>query len=219
MSALKTNSAALSVVSNNVSNLNTPNYARRVVNEQTLVAGGQLMGVDVGSVQRVADQFLNQEVLSASGSANQYDTMANLFSQLNGLLGAPGDNQSVATGLTNLASAYATASQAPSTSASRTGVANALNGLASDISSASSTITSLQGQIDQQVTNSIGPTNTLIKQIYDLNTQIRGATAGGDTASGLEDQRDTALATLSQTLGIKTSENADGTLNVSTTDG
>src|SRR6201989_69086 len=76
MSALKTSSAALSVVSNNVSNVNTPGYARRVVNLQTLTAGGQLMGVDVASVQRVSNQFLNQEVLSAGGSSSQYDTMA-----------------------------------------------------------------------------------------------------------------------------------------------
>ena len=219
MSALKTNTAALSVVSANVSNLNTPGYARRVVNEQTLTAGGQLMGVDIASVQRVSDQFLNSEVLSAGGSASQYDTMANLFSQLNGVLGGPGDNQSIATGLTNLASAFATASQAPTSSASRSGVLNALNGLASQISSASSTISQLQTQIDQQVVNSVPTTNTLIKQIYDLNTQIRTATASGDTASGLEDTRDTALQNLSQIMGIKTSQNADGSVNVSTTDG
>ena len=63
LSALKTNSAALGVVSNNVANINTAGYARRVVNEQTLSAGGQLMGVDIASVQRVADQFLQQERL------------------------------------------------------------------------------------------------------------------------------------------------------------
>ena len=57
--------------------------------------------------------------------------MAGLFTQLNGLLGGPGDNQSLATGLTNLAAAFAIASQAPSTSASSTGVLNALNNLAS----------------------------------------------------------------------------------------
>ena len=219
MSALKTNSAALSVVSNNVSNLNTPGYARRIVNEQTLAAGGQLMGVDIASVQRVSSQFLNQEVMSAGGAASQYDTMAGLFSQLNGLLGGPGDNQSLATGLTNLSSAFATASQAPSASASRSGVANALNNLAGEFSSASSTITSLQSQIDQQVVNAVPSANSLIKQVFDLNTEIRTATAAGDTASGLEDQRDVALNNLSQTLGIKTSQNADGSLNVSTTDG
>src|SRR6185312_13970473 len=114
------NSAALSVVSNNVANINTPGYARRVVNQQTLAAGGQLMGVDIASVQRVVDSFLQQENLSASGAASQFDTAASFFTQLNGLLGGPGDNQSMATGLTNLAAAFGVASQAPSSSSSST---------------------------------------------------------------------------------------------------
>src|SRR5688572_11754052 len=124
ISALKTNSAALGVVANNVSNLNTPGYARRIVNQQTLSAAGQLMGVDIASIQRVTNQFLTQESLAAGGTSSQYNTMADLFAQLNGLLGGPGDNQSLATGMTNLASAFATASQAPTASASRTGVMN-----------------------------------------------------------------------------------------------
>ncbi len=221
LSALQTNSAALGVVSNNVANLNTQGYARRIINQQTLTAGGQLMGVDIASIQRVTNQFLAQEQLSAGGAASQYDTMAGLFSQLNGLLGGPGDNQSLATGLTNLASAFATASQAPTSSASRTGVMNALNGLASTFSNVSNTISSLQTQIDQQTVNSISSTNTLIKQIFDLNSQIKTANAGGggDQASGLLDQRDVALNSLAQVMGIKTSPNADGSVNISTTDG
>ena len=177
MSALKTSSAALSVVSNNVSNVNTPGYARRVVNLQTLAPGGQLMGVDVASVQRISNQFLTQESLSAGGTSSQYNTMADLFAQLNGLLGGPGDNQSLATGLTNLASAFATASQAPTASASRTGVMNAMNGLASTFSSISETITGLRKQIDQQASSAIAGVNTLIKQVYELNTQVRAASA------------------------------------------
>src|ERR1044072_8329377 len=76
ITALKTNSAALGVVANNVANLNTPGYARRIVNQQTLSAGGQLMGVDIATIQRVSNLFLVQEQLAASGSASQYDTMA-----------------------------------------------------------------------------------------------------------------------------------------------
>jgi len=219
LSALKTSSAALGVVSNNVSNINTPGYARRVVNEQTLSAGGQLMGVEIGSIQRVADQFLQQESLTANGSATQYDTMAGLFTQLNGLLGAPGDNQSMATGLTNLSSAFATASQAPSSSSSYTGIMNALSGVASDISNVSGTITSLQSQIDGQVVSSISSTNALLKQIFDLNQQIKTATVSGDTSSALLDQRDVALTTLSKTMGIRVAQQSDGSLSVSTSDG
>jgi flagellar hook-associated protein 1 FlgK len=219
ISALQTNQAALNVVSNNVSNLNTPGYARRVINESTLSAGGQLTGVDIASVQRVTNQFLQQEQLAAGASASQYDTMANLFSQLNGLLGGPGDNQSLGTQLTNVASAFAIASQAPTSSASQTGVMNALNGLASTFSNVSSTITSLQNQVDQQVVNSVGSTNTLIQQIYQLNSQIKTANATGDQASALLDQRDTALNNLAQVMGIQTTTNSDGSVNVSTTDG
>jgi flagellar hook-associated protein 1 FlgK len=219
LSALKTNQTALGVVSGNVANINTPGYARRVVNEQTLSAGGQLMGVDVASVQRVVDQFLQQEQISASGSSSQYDTMANLFNQLNGSLGAPGDNQSLATGLTNLQSAFATASQAPSSSSSYTAILNALQGVSSDINNVSSTISSLQSQIDGQIVSSVSSTNSLIQQIYQLNQQIKTANATGDTDSGLLDQRDTALNTLSQTMGIKVTQNADGSDNVATTDG
>ncbi|HEX4271972.1 MAG TPA: flagellar hook-associated protein FlgK [Rhizomicrobium sp.] len=219
LSALQTNQTALGVVANNVSNLNTPGYARRVVNEQTLSANGQLVGVDIGSITRVADQFLSQEMFSANGTASQYDAQSTFFTQLNGLLGAPGDNQSLATGMTNLASAFATASQAPSSSASRTGVVNALSGLASSISNVSGTISSMQNQIDSQAVNAISSTNSLIKQVFDLNTQIRASTASGGNPSALLDQRDVALGTLSQTLGIRTSQNSDGSLNVSTTDG
>ncbi len=219
ISALKTNSAALGVVANNVSNLNTAGYARRIVNQQTLSANGQLMGVDIASVQRVASQFLSQEMLSAGGAASQYDTMADLFSQLNGLLGGPGDNQSLATGLSNLSAAFATASQAPTSSASRTGVMNALTNMANSFSSVSNTISALRKQVDQQVVNSIGGANTLIKQVYDLNTQIKTATAAGDTASALLDQRDVALEKLSQVISIRSVPNSDGGVTVSTTDG
>ena len=72
-----------------------------------------------------------------------------LFTQLNGLLGGPGDNQSLATGLTNLSAASPPPPRRRHSSASYTGVANALQVVASNISNASSTISSLQGQIDQ----------------------------------------------------------------------
>jgi flagellar hook-associated protein 1 FlgK len=219
LTALQTNQSALGVVSNNIANLNTPGYARRVVNEQALSTNGQLMGVDIASVTRVVNQFFTQENLAANGTSSQYNTEAQLFSQLNGLVGGPGDNQSLATGLTNLTAALATASQAPTASASQTGVANALQGLASTISNASSTITSLQGQIDQQVVSAVPSVNNLIKQVYNLNQQITGSNAAGDSSSSLLDQRDSVLQSLGQMIGINVTQQSNGAVFVSTSDG
>ncbi len=52
LSALQTNTEALRVTSNNIANLNTQGYARRVVNEQTQSSGGMLGGVDIATVER-----------------------------------------------------------------------------------------------------------------------------------------------------------------------
>jgi flagellar hook-associated protein 1 FlgK len=219
LSALKTNSAALAVVSNNVANINTQGYARRVVQQQTLAPGGQLMGVDIAGVQRVVDSFLQQESLAAGSASSQYGVQAGSFAQLNGLLGGPGDNQSLATRLTNLQTAFATASQAPSAPASYTNILNALTGIADQISTVSGTISTMQGQIDGQVASAVNDVNGLIKSIHTLNIQIRNATAAGNEATGLADQRDLALQQLAEKMDIRISQQSDGGLVVSTADG
>jgi len=219
LTALQTNSAALRVVSNNVANMNTPGYARRVVDEEPLTAGGQLTGVDIADIQRVADQFLTQETLGAQAGAAQYGAENDILNQLNGIVGQPGDGSDLSTKLDNIFAALSTASMSPSSSASGQGVLNAFQDMASTISNLSSSITTLQNQTDQQVVASIGSVNTLIKQVYDLNQQINTANAQGDTSSGLLDQRDQAVQSLAQLVGVRTSTNPNGEITVMTQDG
>ena len=161
LSALQTNQAALSVVSNNVSNLNTPGYARRVVNEQTLSADGQLMGVDIASVQRVANQFLQQEALSAGGSASQYDTDGEPVHPAERPSGRA-RRQPVARHRPHQ-SAVALSPPLPRRrppAPARPASSMRCTGWPPTFSNVSSTITSLQSQIDQQVVNSVSSTNS-----------------------------------------------------------
>jgi len=219
LSALQANSAALRVVSNNVANVNTPNYARRVVDLQTLSAGGQLAGVDISDIQRVVDQYLNQESLSAGASSASYDAQSGIFDQINALLGSPGDGTALTSQLSNVFSALGQAALSPTASSSQTSVLGSLQDLANSISSMSSSLSGLQQQTDTQVATSVGSANTLIKQIYDLNAQIKTETASGVTDSALADQRDTALQSLSQLIDVRTVQQADGSTSVMTEDG
>lgn len=219
LSALQTNTAALRVVSNNVANLNTPGYDRRVVNEQAATLGGQLGGVEIADIQRVSDQYLTQEVLGANAGSAQYAAQSSVFSQLNGLLGQPGDGTALTSQLDNVFSALSSASLSPTSTASQQGAIGAFQNLASSISGLSASVSGLQGQVDRQVSSSIGTVNDLIKQIYTLNQQIGTATAGGDDSSGLLDQRDIAVQNLSQYIGVKTSAQPSGQMTVMTQDG
>jgi flagellar hook-associated protein 1 FlgK len=219
LTSLQTNSAALRVVANNVANLNTQGYARRTVEQQALTVGGQVAGVQISDVQRVVDKFLNLEQLAASASSAQYSAQTDIYDQLNAMLGEPGDGTSLTSRLDNVFSAFSQAALSPTSNASRQGILNSFQTLASTITTLSSTVSNLRMQVDQQVTSSVDQVNALVKQIYSLNSTIAQQTAVGNTASGLLDQRDTALTSLSQLIGIRTNEQADGRVNVMTTDG
>lgn len=217
LSALDTNSSALNVVSNNIANINTPGYAQRVVNEEA--TGGALAGVDIADIQRVTDQFLTQQTLSASASSSQYTAQNNVYSQINALLGQVGSGTDLPSMLDNVYSALGAASLSPNSSTSQQAALSAFQNLASTISTLSSGITGLQGQADQQVVADTSSANSLIQQISSLNQQIQAAVASGDTDSGLLDQRDEVVQNLSKLIGVNTAQQADGQLLVSTANG
>lgn len=217
LSALDTNSSALNVVSNNIANMNTPGYAQRVVNEEA--TGGALAGVDIADIQRVTDQFLTQQTLSANASSSQYTAQNNVFSQINALLGQVGSGTDLPSMLDNVYSALSTASLSPNSSTSQQAALSAFQNLASTISTLSSGITGLQGQADQQVVADTSSANSLIQQISSLNQQIQAAVASGDTDSGLLDQRDEVVQNLSKLIGVNTVQQSDGQLLVSTANG
>ena len=219
LSALQTNTEALRVTSNNISNLNTTGYARRVVNEQTQSYGGQLGGVDIATVERVIDQYLGKETLSATGTSSQYDTQASMYGQLNGILGAPGDDTALTTQLTNVSTALGQAVLAPTDSATQLGALSSFQSLATQISSLAGQIQGLRSQADQQIASATSQANTLIKQIYQLNAQARQDTISGSTDSATFDQRDQAVASLAAIVGIRTQTQPDGSINVTTDDG
>lgn len=219
LSALQTNIEALRVTSNNIANMNTQGYARRVVNEGTLSVGGQLGGVDIEFVERVFNQYLGREALSASGSSARYDAQTSLYSQLNGALGSPGDGTALTTKLTDISTALGQAVLAPTDPPTQMGVLNAFQSLATQISTLSNSIAGLRTQADQQIVGDVGQVNALLKQIYDLNQQARQATIAGDTSSAVFDQRDIAIQNLSQLIGVRTQPMSDGSIAVSTPDG
>src|SRR5208283_4486469 len=169
---------------------------------------------DISDIQRVVDQYLNQESLSASASSANYDMQSSVFDQINALLGSPGDGTALTSQLSNVFSALGQAALSPTSSSSQTSVLGSFQDLANSISSLSSSLSSLQQQTDAQVATSVGSANTLIKQICDLNTQIETQSVTGDTDSALEDQRDTALQNLSQLMDVRTVQQADGSTTV-----
>jgi flagellar hook-associated protein 1 FlgK len=219
LSAIMTNSAALKVTADNISNVNTPGYSRRVAQLETQAPGGELAGVKLASIERVVSTYFDREALIANGTAARYDVQSQIMSQLDGALGRPGDGESIGSKLDALYASLGQASLDPSSLASRLGTMSQFQSLAQTISNLAGSVATLRGNADEQISSVVSEANSLIQQIYQLNPQIQRAMIGGDTSSGLLDQRDQLVQQLAQLVGIRTSTQADGRMFVATTDG
>ncbi len=75
----------------------------------------------------------------------------------------------------------------------------------------------LRSSLDGQVSGMAADINGLTSQIAQLNTQIASVTDGGtspSTANGMTDQRNQAIASLSQLIGIQVNTQPDGTVSI-----
>ncbi len=68
VSGLQAAQTGLRSVSDNIANVDTPGYVRKIVDQQSTVHGGVGSGVSVTQVRLAADRFLQAASLSASAN-------------------------------------------------------------------------------------------------------------------------------------------------------
>ena len=60
-SGLLTNQTALKITSNNIANVNTPGYHRRLVELGPRLTGANLTGVTIDDIRRISDHYLSSQ--------------------------------------------------------------------------------------------------------------------------------------------------------------
>jgi flagellar hook-associated protein 1 FlgK len=215
LSALLAQQRALATTSNNVANASTPGYSRQrteLVERPAQQLGSDFFGtgVDAGQNQRMTDNLMLEQVRSASTGSKRADTLADLSTSLDNLLGSD------STGLNATLQSFTNALQ---------GVANdpsSLTGRQALLSQAASTVARFQG-LDQQmstisdevrsrVSADADQISSLGASIADMNKQVLAA--GANTPPDLLDKRDQMLEDLSGLVQVSVSQQTDGTIGV-----
>lgn len=219
LSALLANQAALKTTSSNIANLNTPDYVRRIVNFETQTAGGELGGVNLSSVTRAVDGFLNTQRWSAASSSGETDVADRFLDQLQRSLGGLADGRDPVSRLGSMTAGLAELATDPTSQARRADLLGKMRDFAQGVSDLAAKTQDLRQQADQEIGETVGRINALVKQISDLNTPIQQATVNGDLSTALRDQRDAALRELSGLIEIQVDENVSGRVTVATPTG
>ena len=228
-SALDTFQQAEDVTSQNIANVSTPGASRQIVNIGQLPpidgstmypshfeTGTQGTGVLVQSITRVHQDSYDALFRGATASQNFYSSEQSVLQSLQAALGEPSNG--INSALTNFQTSLQTLTNNPTGTAERTGVLTSAQALVTSLNSADAAIRSSESQVQTQATSTIKTINDTIDQIAALNSQIRAATAVGDSPNTYEDQRDQLIDTLSTYISTSTSVQADGSTLV-TVDG
>jgi flagellar hook-associated protein 1 FlgK len=227
--ALMADQTALNITANNVSNQNTAGYTREVMNWQPVDAvtiNGSTYYVTEDSGQsaisqrdRVLEQRLQTQTQVTSQSS-AYETAMQQIENIFGLSATSSSASSTALGtaMDSYYSALSALSASPSNASVRQSVLSAANTLASTFNSSAQQLASISTSLDQQVGTVVGQVNTLTATIATLNKQIASISPDQD-AGTLEDQRQQAIAQLSQYVGLNQTTTEQNGITLTTSNG
>ncbi|MGA7810707.1 flagellar hook-associated protein FlgK [Bradyrhizobium sp.] len=219
MAGLRANQAALSIISSNVANAQTPGYVEEVPNQLEVASGGYGSTVETAGVNRTLDLFVQSQLRTeTSGSAYATQT-ANILNQLQSVYGTPGGEGTLETALSNFTTALQSLSSSPSDTSAQSVAVSAAQSLAQQLNSTTQGIQALRTNVDQDIGNSATQANTDMQQIASINTQLQGLSPTDPLAATLEDQRDSAINDLSSLVDIRVVTDSSNQANVFTNSG
>lgn len=223
VASLTAQQAVIATTGNNIANVNTPGYTRRVAELNARGSGSSTSagsglgignGVEVAEVRRVTDQFLESILRDAKGTKSEDDLKVDYLSRLENLFALDGSQPTIGGSLEAFFTSINQLSGNPSSIELRSNVIQRGTDLVNIIKDTYKSIADLQTELDQRLTNEVNTVNSLTSQIADLNKQVSFREAGGQEASDERDQRDVLLGKLAEKISFSVIENNSGEVNV-----
>ena len=231
LSGLEAAQAAIDTTGQNIANASTPGYSRQTVNltERSALTipalssvtgdGAQFgTGVDITSITRIRDQFLDSQYRAQNSTENGQNTTQTILSQVQAGLNEP-SSDGLSTALNQFFQDWNTLASTPGDQGAQQAVMGDGAAVADQLNTMSGQLSTLESQVTQQYDTLTDPTNGAVandaNQIAQLNGQIAQAQAAGIDANDLMDQRDNVIDDLSQYSNVNVTTESNGMVNVS----
>ena len=219
LQGLNVSQQLLDLTSQNISNAQTAGYTSKTLGVNDLVAGGEVIGVATGTVQRSVDQALQQSVWSQTSQSSQLSTVDKALSGIQSTFGTADAGTNYSSYLTDLKDDFTQLSGSPSSTTLQQQTVSDAQTFASSLNQTATAITTARNTAESGIAQSVASINTGLTTIAQLNVQIAQAGASGGSTADLQDQRDQAVASLSQQLNISTYTTSTGVMVVQTGQG
>lgn len=219
LSGLNATQTSLSVVAGNIANAQTPGYIAQTAVQVSTASGDGGAGVNISSISRLLDQFIQKQLRSETSGGAYADLRANFYQQLQQIYGQPGSNTSLDSVFNNFTSAVQALSTSPNSSAAQNQTIAAAQALAQQLNDATNSIQSLRSQADQGIAGDVQQANNALQQIANINQQLAGASSTDSAAAVLENQRDQYINQLAKLMDIRVVQGGNNQVSVFTGSG
>ena len=223
LSGLEAMQAGLDTTSQNIANASNPDYAQETVNlvdspSLTFYTGGNGnppvevgTGVTVQSITRNDDQFIDGQYWTANGNSSYYSTLSSQLTDAQENL-----NTSASSGLQAAINSFYSSWQSLSQDTGSTSQSTASSVISSaqtlvqQLNQASQQLSTLQQQAGSEVTSLSAELQQYAGDVAQLNTQIAGLSAAGQSSNSLQDQRAAIIGKLSALANIQVQQQSNG---------
>lgn len=210
---LSAQQSGLYTTGHNISNANTIGYSRQTVNLKPTngfpgsgmnapqIPGYLGTGATAGSIQRVRDQFIDNQFRQETTKLGYWGSRTEAIGQLEGILNEP-STYGIDTAFNDFFKALQDLSASPENSAARQVAIEKAKTLAESFNYTNKQLTEVQENLKNQINVETKNVNSILKQISELNKQISTIEVNGSLPNDLYDERDILVDQLSQYLPI-----------------
>lgn len=219
LSGLTAASRGAEVVAANVANANTEGYGRRRLDLTSQQVGGRGAGVQIDGITRIVDRNILSERRLAEATLSRDDRLAGALRQLEALYGGVGSEMGLEARLTALEQALVSSSSDPASEVRLRSVLDRLGDLSDSLNSASDGIQQMRLDAEEQIASDVDLLNRSLQQVQLLNSDISRMLNIGQDPSGLMDQRQKVIDTISNIVPVREMRRDGGLVALMTTSG
>ena len=174
---------SLEISQNNISNAQTPGYARQ---RSTLEAlsfdseGGLMGGVRAGIARTTRDSYSEKAVQRQLSTLGQFEQRSSILASLNQVLALDGASSIPGT-LNALVASFSAWGAAPNSAAARQGVVRAADEFAASVRSTSQQVQTIANETERKLDGKVAELNDVARRIADINA-LRARTPAADPA-------------------------------------
>jgi flagellar hook-associated protein 1 FlgK len=222
--SLNAQSQVIRVIGDNIANVNTPGYSRRTAQLVSTQSSGTAnlrngTGVEVQSIVRNVDDFLNKQYLSRISDRSSADIRQQYLTRAEEPFTLDQSPGHIDYQLTQFFSSLQDLETNPADTALREQVLQAGRALTSAISDTYNSTAALQREADNRIADNVTTLNSLTSQIASINQQIVSGETPTQQNLTLRDTRDELLRKVAELAPIQTLELANGQVQVTLSNG